>query len=243
MKNEILLIPDKPDIERDSVADIWIDNGGEVMRIGKFWERPDIDSKRITIYGNDTFSLVLAQVIGVELIIPRDETISWLDLKWTKRKIDVLEISEVNDTFFPTFLKPVKPKTFKSKIYEEIDGFLKEVEGIDQNEKIIRSEIISIISEARAFILNGKILDLALYEGSADLSSAKGFLSNFLINNDMDLPKTYVVDLGYNDSDKWFIIEFNSCWGAGLNSCKPDKVIYGIREATINKEKMAAHNK
>ncbi len=60
MRDEILLIPDKPDIERDSVANTWIDNGGMVLRIGKFWERPDINSKRISIYGNDTFSLVLA---------------------------------------------------------------------------------------------------------------------------------------------------------------------------------------
>ena len=34
MRNEILLIPDKPDIERDSVAKTWIDKGGEVLRIG-----------------------------------------------------------------------------------------------------------------------------------------------------------------------------------------------------------------
>jgi hypothetical protein len=234
MKNEILLIPDKPDIERDSIANTWIENGGEVLRIGKFWEKPNIDSRRVTIYGNDTFSLVLAQVIGVDLILPKDEIISQLDIKWTKRRIDILEISEINDTFFPTFLKPIKPKTFKSKVYEDYECFIEEVKGIEQNELIIRSDIVSIKSEVRAFVLNSEILDLALYEGPGDLSSAKVFLKDFLINCTMELPKTYVVDLGYNDSDKWFIIEFNSSWGAGLNSCNPNKVIKGIREATIN---------
>lgn len=234
MRNEILLIPDKPDIERDSVANSWINNGGEVLRIGKFWERPNIETKRISIYGNDTFSLVLAQVVGVELIRPRDEVICEIDKKWTKRKIDVLEISQVTSTLFPTFIKPVKPKTFTSKVYESHDDFLVETNGIMANEKIIRSEIISIDSEVRAFILNYTILDSALYQGSADLNSANQFLYDFLSDRSVNLPKSYVIDLGYNNKIGWFIIEFNSSWGSGLNSCNPDKVIKGIREATIN---------
>ena len=234
MRNEILLIPDKPDIERDSIANAWIDKGGEVLRVGKFWERPDIDSERITIYGNDTFSLVLAQVVGVELMLPRDEVISEIDKKWTKRQIDILEISQVTATLFPTFVKPVKPKTFTSKVYESFADFLAETNGIEPNEKIIRSDITSVDSEARAFILNDAILDSALYEGLADLNLANQFLKDFLSDCSVDLPKSYVVDLGYNDKNGWFIIEFNSSWGAGLNSCNPDKVLNGIREATIN---------
>jgi len=234
MRNEILLIPDKQDIERDSVANTWIDKGGKVLRIGKFWERPDIDSKRISIYGNDTFSLVLAQVVGVELMLPKDEVISEIDKKWTKRQIDILEISQVTKTLFPTFIKPVKPKTFTSKVYESHADFLAETNGIEPNEKIIRSDIISVDSEVRAFILNDAILDSALYEGLTDLNSANQFLKDFLSDCSVDLPKSYVVDLGFNDNNGWFIIEFNSSWGAGLNSCNPDKVINGIREATIN---------
>ncbi len=234
MRDEILLIPDKPDIERDSVANTWIDNGGVVLRIGKFWERPDINSKRISIYGNDTFSLVLAQVVGVQLMLLRDEIISQIDTKWTKRQIDVLDISKVTETLFPTFIKPVKPKTFSSRVYKNHADFLAETNGVEQNEIIIRSDIISVDSEVRAFILDGKILDSALYEGSADLNLANQFLIDFFGECSVDLPKSYVVDLGYNVTDGWFIIEFNSSWGAGLNSCKPDKVINGIREATIN---------
>lgn len=234
MRNEILLIPVKPDIERDSVANTWVNKGGQVLRVGKFWERPDIDSMRISIYGNDTFSLVLAQVVGVKLMIVRDEVIGEIDTKWTKRQIDILNISQITSTFFPTFIKPVKPKTFTSKVYKNHADFLAETNGIEQNEKIIRSDVISVDSEVRAFILNGKILDSAIYEGSADLNTANQFLIDFISDFTVDLPKSYVVDLGYNDKNGWFIIEFNSSWGAGLNSCNPEKVINGIREATIN---------
>lgn len=235
MNNEVLLIPDKADIERDSIADSWKNNGGEIKRIGKFWERPNIDSKkRITIYGIDTFSLVLAQVLEIKLIEPKDESISELDFKWIKREIQILKIEEINETLFPIFIKPVKPKTFKSRVYDDFDSFTKEVKGIEQNEKIIKSNIIEIESEVRAFILNNEILDMAIYEGNSDLNSAKEFLTDFLQNCTIDLPKTYVIDLGHNQTNGWFVIEFNSSWGAGLNSCDPNKVIVGIREATIH---------
>jgi hypothetical protein len=234
MKNEILLIQDKLDVERDLIAEVWTNCGGKVIRVGKFWEKPNIGSERITIYGNHTFALVLSQVVDVELLQINDEIISSLDFKWIKRKINILKISDIDETFFPTFIKPVNPKIFKSKIYDNYDCFLNEVEGIDINEKIIQSDIISINSEARAFVLNNKILDLAIYEGESDLMSATNFLNNFLKNPNVELPKSFVVDLGYNDKDGWFIIEFNSSWGSGLNSCNPNKIIQAIREATEN---------
>ncbi|GAA0734254.1 hypothetical protein GCM10009430_49210 [Aquimarina litoralis] len=236
MTNETLLIPNKSDIERDSIAYSWKNNGGEVLRIGKFWERPNVDSeKRLTIYGIDTFSLVLAQVLGLELIEPKDELISKLDFNWIKRKIKIVAIQEIKNSLFPIFIKPVKPKTFKSSVYNDFNSFTKETKGIEQNEQIITSNIIKIESEIRAFILDNKILDMAIYEGNSNLESAREFLTDFLQNHSIDLPESYVIDLGFNRKDKWFVIEFNSSWGAGLNSCDPNKVINGIRAATINK--------
>ena len=237
MKNELLLIPDKPDIERDAIASTWEKHVGQVKRIGKFWEQQDIYSKRVTIYGIDTFSLVLAQVIGVSLIEPKDESLADIPKKWIKRKITILTIADINESLFPTFIKPVKPKTFKSQIYQNYTGFLEETKGINPNEQLIQSAIIPIESEARAFILDNHILDISIYEGQADIVDAKSFLVSFLLNQTLDLPKTYVIDIGYNTYDGWFVIEFNASWGAGLNGCNPDKVILAIREATINHPK------
>ncbi len=233
MTNELLLIPSKTDIERDSVATSWETNGGKVLRVDKFWNKPKIDdSQRITIYGNDSFSLVLAQLLELTLIEPKDEVISKLSMKWIKREIKIQEIHQIAQTEFPIFIKPVKPKTFKSSVYKHYNDFEAETRGIGQNEEVILSEIISIESEVRAFILDNTILDMAIYEGDSDLDSARIFLKKFLQNNTSNLPKTYVIDLGFNQNDGWFVIEFNSSWGAGLNSCDPNKVLMGIREAT-----------
>jgi len=234
MKNELLLIPEKADSERESVAKAWIKNGGEVIRIGKFWERPTSLSGRISIYGNDTFSLVLAQVIGVDLMQIQDDSISKLDINWIKRKIRIEELSNFQTLSFPIFIKPVKPKLFSSKVYQSKPEFLSATADLSSSEKIIVSEIIEIETEIRAFVLDKTILDAAVYSGSGDLNSANKFINDFIHNNHIELPKSYVVDIGFNSNVGWFIIEFNSSWGAGLNSCDPEKVIYGIREATIN---------
>ena len=76
MLSEILLLPEKSDSERDAVAEAWINQGGEIRYIAKFWQKPPIDSSKVAIYGNDTFALVLAQVLGKQLLMPKDEVIA-----------------------------------------------------------------------------------------------------------------------------------------------------------------------
>lgn len=235
LKNEILLIPIKKDIERESVAQTWTNLGGEVLRVDKFWVKPFIEpNKRITIYGNDTFSLVLAQILELELLEPKYEYIAELDDKWIKRKIEIDTLTKVKGINFPIFIKPVKPKLFQSKVYQSYDEFLDNAQNINSNEPLIISEIISIQSEIRAFVYRDEVLDMAIYEGNAKLDQGKQFLKAFIQIHSENLPLSYVVDIGFNQNEGWFIIEFNASWGAGLNFCDPSKIINAIRGATIN---------
>lgn len=234
MKNELLLIPDKKDIERDAIANIWEQRGGKVLRIGKFWIKPETNNKRVSIYGNDTFCLVLAQILGIKLLMPKDELIATADKSFLKRKITIETIKEINTIDFPKFIKPVTPKLFNASVFNSVNDLKIISKGIKENEKIICSEIIKVEKEVRSFILDNTIKDLAYYEGDGKLNEPKLFIDSFLKNNTLPLPKTYVLDIGFNHIHGWFIIEFNSSWGAGLNHCVPEKVIECIREATIN---------
>lgn len=234
MENEILLIPEKEDLERSALADAWKNAGGTVERIGKFWEKPTLhNNAKLTIYGNDTFALVLAQVLSVELVSPKDELIAKLETKWTKRKIDLNKIDDLASLSYPYFIKPVKPKLFVSAIYPNLGAIRNNTKELNGDEVIICSEIIAIDCEVRVFILHGQICDLAVYEGEADLNEAQLFISDFL-SEQPDLPEAYVLDIGYNSVNGWFIIEFNAAWGAGLNGCRPEKVMDCIKAATIN---------
>lgn len=234
MKNEILLIPDKPDIERDKIAKVWEENGGEVKRIGKFWTKPEVGDKRVSIYGYDTFCLVLAQVLGIEMMMPKDEIIAILGKKHIKRNIEIVSFGDVGSINFPKFIKPVTPKLFKAEIFASKEALTQKVDNVEAKELLICSDVIRVEKEVRSFILNHEIQDLAFYEGSGDINEARAFIEEFLETCDLELPKTFVLDIGFNEDDKWFVIEFNSSWGAGLNFCDPQKVIHCIREAAIN---------
>jgi len=229
----ILLIPQKSDDERESVLNAWIKLGGQGQKLDRFWEKPtDLENKNIAVYGNDTFALVIAQLFNLKLVSPDDSLIARLDKKWVKRMIEEKHISDLTGQDFPGFIKPVTPKQFKGKVYLTLNDFLVETHGLPVDEKILVSEILKVDSEARSFILNNQILDLAIYEGQGNLDNAKRFLSDFLNESDNKLPATLVIDIGYNLDVGWFIIEFNSSWGAGLNNCDPNKVIESILFAT-----------
>lgn len=234
MINETLFIPEKPDLERDALATIWEQQGGTVIRVGKFWLKPKYaENTTISIYGNDTFSLVLAQVLGITLRSPQDELIAQIDSSWLKRTVKVIQLQEISQIKFPKFAKPVKPKTFIAQVYQSLEGFLQETKGIENSEQLILSDVVVIQKEVRSFILDLKIQDLAYYEGSGDLAEPREFIESFLSQNDLKLPMSYVLDIGFNDTIGWFIIEFNAAWGAGLNGCKPENVIDCIRMAVV----------
>ena len=232
-----LLIPEKTDIEFEQVFETWTKKGGIIKRLGKYWIRDEeLAKQRIAIYGNQTFSLVLAQVYNVELVSPDDVLIAKLESKWTKRKIELRQIGQITQEDFPVFVKPVIPKLFIAGIFQTLTEFKQVTVGLQDSEQVLVSSIVgNIQAEARSFIIDGTVKDIALYEGSGDLTTGKIFLNNFIDNSKKQLPRVVVVDLAYSNDLGWFVLEFNACWGAGLNNCKAENVIDCIIGATINK--------
>ncbi|UPK66629.1 ATP-grasp domain-containing protein [Chitinophaga filiformis] len=232
----ILLIPEKTDIEFEDVFATWTRGGGEIRRLGKYWIRDEeLSDRKIAIYGNQAFAFVLAQIYGVELLSPDDTLIARLDAKWTKRNVQLRQIGDVTATDFPVFIKPVIPKIFVAGVFDTLAAFRAVVQGLAADEQILVSSVVHpIAAEARAFIMNGEVKDIALYEGSASLDEGRRFLAGFLGEYQQYLPAVVVVDIAYNEQTGWFVLEFNACWGAGLNNCSAEKVMDCIINATIN---------
>lgn len=237
--NQLLLIPEKADREREAVAQAWQQAGGKVLHVGKFWQAPRVGNASVSIYGNDTFALVLAQVLGLELLMPPDELVAKLPYRWVKRQLYLSQAVGFNPTSMPLFVKSVKPKLLAAQVVRSPEQ-IATIQALG-DETLICAEVVSISAEVRSFILDGQIQALALYEGEgegeANLEAARAFidafLQDFLSSNDATaLPRTFVLDVGYIASRGWGIIEFNSSWGAGLNHCPPHQVIACIAAAT-----------
>jgi hypothetical protein len=211
-----LLIPQKTDIEQEQVVSAWINNSGEVKRLDKFWIKDEkLAKQRIAIYGNQAFAFVVAQIYNVELLSPDDTFVARLEDKWTKRIIQLKQIGQLSAGNFPTFIKSVVPKIFTAGIFQNIEDFNKVTEGLPDIEEVLTSTIIpEIQAEARCYVKDGIVMDIAFYEGSADLLDGEEFVSDFVTENKDQLPCVFVVDIAFGEQTGWFVLEFNACWGA-----------------------------
>ena len=234
MKNATtLLTPAKSDEERDRVAQAWEAAGGRVRRVEKFWVKPDLaDNEAVAIYGNDTFAQVLAQVLGLKLLSPDDALIGRISKEWTKRTVLQRDLAELVESDFPLFVKPVIPKQFVAAVYQSLSELQAATLDLPGKEAVLTSEKVEISAESRFFVLDGEVQASAIYEGEGDLAEAELLVSAFAQALASDLPRTYVVDLALNPDLGWFMLEFNSAWGAGLNGCDPQKVLHCIAAAT-----------
>ena len=229
-KNKVLLIPEKKDIERTAVAQVWEENEGRVISIGRFWEPPSLDPSTVCLYGNDTFCLILADLLGLHLISPPDDLLLHIDEKWLGRSIRQCNLNKADELSFPIFIKSLIPKVFRARVYKSIEELHTESVGLNAETSVMASDIVEFIAEVRAFVVNNQISTYALYEGEGNLETAYTFLLDFVEHN--SLPKTCVIDVGCLASGKWVLIEANATWGAGLNGCDPVKAAQCIAKAT-----------
>jgi ATP-grasp domain, R2K clade family 2 len=221
-----LLIPDKPDVERDAVARSFERCGGVVHRIGRFWDPPSFESSTVGVYGADAFCLVLQQKLGLTLCSPSDDLILQVPTKFLNRQVTRQMLGEILPSTFPSFIKPVTPKQFRGAVYESNDALATECRGLPPDTPVFVSEPVNFTAEARTFVMDGLVLAAAVYEGKTEVAGAATFVEVF--TNSMSLPRTVVVDVGLIDGRGWAVIEFNAAWGAGLNGCDPDKVLPAI---------------
>jgi hypothetical protein len=231
-QGKCLLIPSKPDVERDAVAKVWEDHGGIVMRLERFWETIDLENRIPILYGNHIFCLVIAQKMNLELVSPSDDFLIQLHERWIKRVITRSTIEDASYLIYPCFIKPMIPKTFTGKVYYSYMELLEECMQLSDNTEIIYSDIVQIKAEVRTFILNNKVASASIYEGDADINEAILFVNKFLSENIYITPLTYVLDVGLLDNGEWAVIEANPVWSAGLNGCDAGAAASCINEAT-----------
>jgi hypothetical protein len=89
--------------------------------------------------------------------------------------------------------------------------------------------VIAIGAEARAWILDRRVVTCAVYEGEARVGEASTFAETCAEN--LELPATCVIDIALVE-DRWCLLEGNAAWGAGLNGCDPAAAVRCIDRAT-----------
>lgn len=224
-----LLVSDKPDVERDALADAFAQGGGEVHRLGRFWDPPVFDPATVRVYGADSFCLVLQQKLGFGLCSPADDLLLRVPSPFLKRQLAQRTLADALSSL-PAFVKPVTPKQFRGAVYTSPEDLAAECRGLPQETAVFVAETVTLTAEVRSFVLDGHVLDAAVYEGNAALADANAFITELVQR--VELPRSVVVDVGFVADRGWAVIEFNAAWGAGLNGCNAIRVLPAIIAAS-----------
>jgi hypothetical protein len=232
-KNLVLLVPEKQDLERDEVARVWCTLYGQVLRVGKFWEPPDVEPATVRLYGGESFCLVLAQKLGLELVTPPDNLLTSIAPQWLQRTIIQLSLRDGFRLQFPIFLKPIIPKQFPAAVYETASDLEAVTAGLADETQILSSDIVQFQNEIRTFVLDGKVVSASMYEGTGNVQEAISFVETFAANT--QLPKTVVVDVGRLSDASYAVVETNATWGSGLNGCDAAAVCKCLAHAVVLK--------
>lgn len=225
-----LLISDKPDPERDALAESFARRGGEVHRLGRFWDPPSFAPETVRVYGADSFCLVLQQKLGFALCSPADDLLLRVPPRFLQRRLGRHTLAEAQAALLPAFVKPVTPKQFRGAVYTSADDLAAECRGLPDDTAVFVAETVTLTAEVRSFVLDGLVLDAALYEGTAPVAAAVAFIAESI--REIALPRAVVVDVGFIPGRGWAVVEFNAAWGAGLNGCDPEKVLPAILAAS-----------
>lgn len=227
----MLLIPSTPDPERDAVARVWEAAGGKALRVGRFWEpEPALRGKCACVYGNLIFCQVVAELLGLDLLSPPDDLLLKLPPELLGRSVARGRLDQISDLTYPCFVKSLVPKLFTSGVVASQERLAEITLGMEPDTDILVSEPVTFQAEARAFICDKKVLDLALYAGRAPNLDGAIEVAEAVARID-GTPHGFVVDLGLLESG-WVVVEVNPAWGAGLNGCDAAKVVLAIAAAT-----------
>lgn len=229
-RNLTLVISDKRDPERDAVATAWEAGGGDVVRLGRFWEPPPLDAGRVRVYGADAFCQVLAQKLGLTLVTPPDDLLLRLSPGVVKRSVHAIKVDEVETTTFPAFVKSHIPKLIRSRVYASATDLAGELRDLDSTTELLISEIVELDAEARGWVLDGEVLSIACYEGDGDLEAARKLA--LAAASETGVPSPCVVDVGLTPDRGWLVVETNAAWGSGLNGCDAVAAARCIARAT-----------
>ena len=226
-----LVIPAKADSERDAVAAAWRDAGGAVERLDRFWEPPPLDPQRVRLYGADTFCLVVAQQLGLELLAPPDDFVREVPGELLRRRIVMTDLGAALVGPFPCFVKPVVPKQFRASVWHDAAALRRETNGLADDTPVLAAEVVTLDAEARTFVLDGAPVATAIYEGAGDVAEAAAIAAR--VARLPRLPRTCVIDTCLVRGSGWAFLEANATWGAGLNGCDPTRVLGCIDAATV----------
>lgn len=111
------------------------------------------------------------------------------------------------------FVKPVHNKAFKGRVVNSAKGLIG-CGTCGSDTEVYVSDIVNFVSEYRAFVRYGEILDIRHYGGSWDIFPDPKVIKDCIISF-TDSPKAYAADFGVTADGRTLLIEINATCSIG----------------------------
>ena len=132
--------------------------------------------------------------------------------KYTQRNIEICTMGDLRRSVkLPLFIKPYnKLKLFSSGVIKDklsISFF----NDISDEEEVLTSEVLDIVTEYRCFVINHEIVGMKHYNGDyskiIDVDVVKKAIYDYI-----EQPISYTIDFGLTFDNKTVLIECNDAW-------------------------------
>jgi hypothetical protein len=191
------------------------------------------------LYAGPLFADAVAADLGIVLLEPPEDWLTWLPHDVVRRRIRMLTMAEAWTLRTPAFLKPPNDKSFPARLYH--DGTqLPGPDAVDSDTPVLASDPVRFTVEFRLYVLDGEVLTGSQYAIDGDLdieplagheSEARilGFANEVLSEFADTLPSAVVVDVGFIDEGSGkpvpAVIEANAAWASGHYAADPERVL------------------
>ena len=169
--------------------------------------------------------------------------------KFSKRRIDLLELRNAAGIKADCFIKPALGKPFDAAVRTG-QQLVSQTSHLPSGLLVHASEVVEWEKEYRCFTKDNKVMTLSPYRRGAvtffsyrsplrgprrELEEASAFADSVL--NSVPCPRAFVLDVGFIKGRGWAVVEPNECWGAGLYGCAPSEVLEVLLAAVVQKRK------
>jgi hypothetical protein len=248
MTNPMLLT--SPRITDDSIALMQAaqQRGWEARRLPNYRPGEELRDKRIVLYGEPLFGMIVASKLGYALLEPTYDWLTTLPTHYVQRHIQHTTLGAARHLKFPLFVKNADGlKGFDARVYATAAD-LPSPEFYSEDYPVLVSEPVHWQVEYRCFVLERQVQTLSVYlrdgqlaraadgnwqQSPAELAQAHAFCQACVADSDVKLPPALVVDVGQIEGRGWAVIEANPVYGSGIYGCDPQAVLDVLTRACV----------
>ena len=191
----------------------------------------------------------VANRLGSILLGCSSDWLANLPDKFSKRRMEVLELKDAMGIKERCFIKPALGKSFDAAVRTG-EPLISQASHLPKSLLVHVSEVVEWETEYRCFTKNNAVMTLSPYRRGditfssyasplkgprGELDAASDFANSVL--NSVPCPGAFVLDVGIIKGRGWAVVEPNECWGAGVYGCAPRKILEVLLAATVPKRK------